>query len=85
MGLEKYEEGTSFVICGAGKLGRITLKALKHAGYNVKCFLDNDRSKGGSYIEDIKVLSFVEFASNEELNKNTVVILDNSGLSEVFF
>ena len=84
-GLEKYEEDTSFVICGAGKFGRNTLKALKHAGYKVKCFLDNDRSKSGSYIEDIKVLSFVEFASNEELNKNTVVILDNCRLSEVFF
>lgn len=47
-------------------------------------FLDNDRSKSGSYIEDVKVLSFLEFASNEELNKNTVVILDNGRLSEFF-
>lgn len=85
LGLEKYDKETFYVICGAGKFGRMTLRALKHAGYNVRCFLDNDKRKSGSEIEGIKVYSFVEFVRNEELTRNTVVILDNRRLSEAFF
>jgi Na+-transporting NADH:ubiquinone oxidoreductase subunit NqrF len=47
LGLEKYPKDYEYVVCGAGNYGRKTIKALKHAGYKVRCVLDNDRKKWG--------------------------------------
>lgn len=82
--LETYPRNTSFAICGAGNMGKKSLKAIKHAGYNVRCFLDNDRCKQGKDIDGIRVCSFAEFVSSKELNKDTVVIIDNMRLADLF-
>ena len=83
--LEKYQKEYEYVVCGAGNYGRKTIKALEHAGYKVRCILDNDRKKSGQYINGISVCSPAEFVGNADLNNNTVVIIDNMRLCNVFF
>ena len=82
--LEQYPSDTYFVVCGAGKYGKETLRALKHAGYKVRCILDNDINKHGQYIDNIKIVSFFDFCTDHELNSNTVVIVDNGRLFHIF-
>lgn len=81
--LERYPIDVSYVICGAGQLGHQTFLALSHAGYKVKYFLDNDKTKVGKVKDGIVVKSFVDFVCNDE--EDTIVIIDNMGLSASFF
>lgn len=83
--LEKYAKEYRYAICGAGNLGKKTLKALQHAGYEVVCFLDNDKHKKGTVVGDVKICSFTEFVCDKTLSENTVVIIDNVRLSDIFF
>jgi hypothetical protein len=44
-----------------------------------------EKSGGGQTINGISICSPVEFVGNTELNNNTIVIIDNMRLSNVFF
>lgn len=83
--LERYPQNYEYVVCGAGNYGKKTIKALLHAGYKVRCILDNDPSKQGKKVEGLNVYSFTQFVVNKELNNNTIVIIDNVRLSDAFF
>lgn len=85
LALEEYPSDVQYAICGAGNYGKQTLVALQHAGYQVKCFLDNSRDKKKKQVAGIPVKSFVEFVNTPSLYENTVVIIDNMRLSQVFF
>lgn len=83
LALEKYKKGTKYAICGAGRLGEATYKALCHAGYDVYCFVDNSEEKIGTLKFGVPVMSFAEFCMKQD--GNVVAILDNMGLAEMFF
>lgn len=83
--LEKYDKATEYVVCGAGFYGRKTIKALQHAGYKVKCVLDNDYSLSGRTVEGVEIQSFIEFISEKRNLKSTIVIIDNLRLAHLFF
>lgn len=83
--LERYPKHFEYAICGCGNYGRKTLKALKHAGYRVRCFLDNDIQKQGTQFEGIEIVSFSQFINNGRLNRDVIVIIDNTRLKSVFF
>lgn len=85
LALEEYGYEFDYVVCGAGNFGKKTIKALKHAGYNIRCVLDNDEEKSGKSIQDIPIYSFANFVTNKELYENTIVILDNQRLRKSFF
>ena len=85
LALEEYPADMQYAICGAGNYGKQTLRALRHAGYQVKCFLDNSKNKKAQQVEGVPVKTFVEFVNTPELYEKTVVIIDNMRLSQVFF
>jgi FkbM family methyltransferase len=84
VGLDRYKKGTSFAICGAGKYGKQTLRALEHAGYKVVAFLDNDVIKQGKKESGVKIYSVSKFV-RDFYEKNVVVILDNQRIANIFF
>ena len=84
LGLETYGKETPVSICGAGNLGQKTLRALKHAGYNVACFLDNDKNKQGTKLYGVDVISFIEFMTSQ-YHEKCIAILDNIRLADSFF
>lgn len=71
-----------FAIIGCGEGGKRTLKALLHAGYTVKYFVDNDMYKQGSCIENIPVISFSDFVL---LNEDVIAVIDNKRYEMVFY
>ncbi|EJE7233271.1 3-oxoacyl-ACP reductase [Clostridium sporogenes] len=64
----------SAVIYGAGSGGKKALKVFSSI-YNIMCFIDKDKNKDGTYIDNIpvKVLK-----GNEQLLRNNIVIIGSS-------
>ncbi len=77
--VSEEQRGTKVAIYGAGVLGYTLYEDIlvnKQYPYEVRCFIDDDRSKHGRLIGSAKVLSFEE-ASAEVLTKDY-------GVSEIF-
>ena len=70
-----------YAIIGAGKKGEWTLRAFRHAGYNVEFFVDSDESKRGKEIQGVKVISFDDFVLND---RNIVAVIANKGYAFEF-
>lgn len=85
VGFNRTPKDCRIAICGAGKLGRESLKAFCHAGYEVICFIDNDKNKQGSCVEGVSVISPTEFVSKYGNTSDINVVIDNRRLADVFF
>lgn len=70
---KRFAKNDIFSIAGAGTAGQMLMKALTHAGYNVLCFIDNDKEKQTRKIMNIPVKSYEEICEETE-NKPIVVI-----------
>ncbi len=73
---EKFNEaakGRDVYLFGAGNLGRELLKKCKNynSGWNIKGFLDNDKSKFGTNIDGLQVFGVAELSKSE----NYVVLI----------
>lgn len=84
VGLKSYSKETGYAICGAGHFGRLSLLALRHAGYRVCAFIDNDTTKQGTLIDGIKVYSFEDFVC-DYYDSDVIVIIDNIKFADAFF
>ena len=82
LALEEYPADMQYAICGAGNYGKQTLRALRHAGYQVSVFGQLKTKRHSSRGSPVK--TFVEFVNTPELYEKTVVIIDNMRLSQVF-
>ncbi len=71
---EVVSDTDNILIAGAGKVGINSLKKLKHAGYKVVGFLDNDQNKQGNYIDGVCVFPFEEIINRLS---NCVIVIAN--------
>lgn len=69
-------------VTGCGERGQKTLKALLHAGYTVKYFIDNDIRKQGKCIQDVPIISFSDFVL---ANEDVVAVIDNKKYEMIFY
>ncbi len=85
IGLEKFLKGKKVpcVIAGAGMMGDMAYQALKHAGYEVKYYIDNDINKQGKQKNGIPIISFAEYII-KSAEDDSVVIIDGAARAIVF-
>ncbi|WP_085169326.1 FkbM family methyltransferase [Brachyspira hyodysenteriae] len=51
------DKNTRIAFFGAGAYGKLCLSYMQENNYNVVCFIDNDKNKQDSYIENIPIIS----------------------------
>lgn len=54
-------DNNTIALYGAGQNGRWVCEYLLAMGYQVTCFIDNDKIKYGKYINDIPIISFTKY------------------------
>ncbi len=64
------------MIFGAGKIGVDVAKYYLNNGYKVICFVDNNKDKCGTYVDNIPIISFEQFLQTDE--KSQLVIACSS-------
>lgn len=77
----RYGHNATYSIAGAGKKGLMSLKRLRHGGYDVDCFIDNDKDKQGTWIEGLPVVSYEDYCLN---NQRSIVFIANDGYGAMF-
>lgn len=77
-----YGKNVRYAIAGAGDCGERTFRALRHAGFQVAYFLDNDRKKHGGEKFGVPIISFADVCTIKE---DIIVILDNIRLQNMFY
>lgn len=85
LGLENFLKGKKVpvVIAGAGMMGNMAYKALRHAGYEVTYYIDNDPDKQGKEKNGIPVISFSEYVL-KAAEDDSVVVIDATVRAVVF-
>jgi len=85
VGLEKFLKGKKVpcVIAGAGMMGDMAYQALKHAGYEVKYYIDNNISKQGKQKNGIPIISFAEYII-KSAEDDSIVVIDGIARATVF-
>lgn len=82
-----YGKNRKYAVVGAGQKGKWTLRSLRHAGYNVVCFIDNDKQKQGKLYGseggggEIPVISFSGFVRN---NEEIIAVIANDGYASEY-
>ena len=77
----RFDSNREYLIAGAGKLGCKTAKALRHAGYEVIGFLDNNQTKYGKTLEGITIYSY-EWLYEK---KDSVIVIANPRYGRDFY
>lgn len=80
---KRFTKNDFFSIAGAGIAGQLVMKALKHAGYNVLCFIDNDKEKQNKKVMNVSVKSYEEICGETE--KKPIVVIANPQYGETFY
>lgn len=85
LGLENFLKGRKVpcVIAGAGAMGDMAYKALRHAGYEVIYYIDNDTGKQGKKKNGVLILSFSEYVM-KAAQDDSVVVIDGIARAVVF-
>lgn len=78
---QNRNNGTNVMIIGAGEAANVIIKEIVASSYSrmvIKCIIDDDKSKWGSYIQGIKVLAgrdkIVEYASFYDIDEIFIAI-----------
>lgn len=74
--IESFQKG-NIVLYGAGGIGYVTSCILKEKACNIHCFVDDNKTKQGTYVNGIKVISLEELGRDAGYGYIVLICLPN--------